>query len=61
MSDPQIPDPAALRARLMLSMDEMAKAVGVNRSTVWRWEHGAKPTMRHMRKLVKLATRTPPA
>lgn len=53
------PDPAALRARLMLSLDEMAKRLGVNRSTVWRWEQGLwKPQPRHMRKLAKLQEET---
>lgn len=55
MTTPQPIDPAALRARLMLSLDEMAVKLGVNRSTVWRWEQGVKPIPRHMRKLARLA------
>lgn len=54
MTTPQPIDPKTLRARLMLSLDEMAQACGVSKSTVWRWEHGDKPIARHRRKLATL-------
>lgn len=56
MTTPQL-NPAAIRARLMLTLDEMARRMRVNRSTVWRWEHGARPLPWHMRKLARIAAR----
>lgn len=32
-----------LRARAMLSQEELAEEVGVSPFTVWRWEHGEAP------------------
>ncbi|WP_246744241.1 helix-turn-helix domain-containing protein [Bartonella grahamii] len=33
-----------LRKRLNLTLDEMAALLGVNRSTVWRWEKYGVPS-----------------
>lgn len=44
-----------LRELAMLTPDEVAKACGVTRQSVWKWEHGiAKPSIPIRRKLVEI-------
>ena len=44
-----------LRELAMLTPDEVAKACGVTRQSVWKWEHGtAKPSIPVRRKLVEI-------
>lgn len=45
----------AERARAGLSAEEVAKQIGVNRNSVFRWESGeAEPTAENLEKLVQL-------
>jgi transcriptional regulator with XRE-family HTH domain len=32
---------------------EVARMIGVTESTVWNWEHGTEPELRHMPKIIK--------
>lgn len=44
-----------LREELKISQSELARRLGVNHSTVWKWEHGKeKPSLNNFIKLVNL-------
>lgn len=32
---------------------EVARIIGVTESTVWNWEHGTEPELRHMPKIIE--------
>ncbi len=55
-----MPTLRVLRERALLSQSELAKAVGVNRHTIYFWESGLKsPKPAHRRKLVEILRCTP--
>jgi transcriptional regulator with XRE-family HTH domain len=37
----------------MLSTLEVAEIIGVKKSTVWNWEHGTEPELKHMPKIIE--------
>ena len=41
------------RLDLGLNQIEVAEIIGVKESTVWNWEHGTEPELRHMPKLIE--------
>lgn len=41
------------RLDLGLLQIEVAKMIGVTESTVWNWEHGTEPELRHMPKIIE--------
>ncbi|MEW6419996.1 MAG: helix-turn-helix transcriptional regulator [Nitrospirota bacterium] len=41
------------RLDLWLLQIEVAKMIGVTESTVWNWEHGTEPELRHMPKIIE--------
>lgn len=36
-----------------LTQIEVAEIIGVKESTVWNWEHGTEPELRHMPKVIE--------
>ncbi len=49
-----------LREEAMLTQEELARACGVSRQAVMKWEHGqARPSMPVRRKLVEVLGKTP--
>lgn len=44
----------ALRNKLGLTQQALADRIGVNLSTVWRWEHGEVPILKSMATLLRL-------
>jgi transcriptional regulator with XRE-family HTH domain len=41
------------RLDLGLLQIEVAKMIGVTESTMWNWEHGTEPELRHMPKIIE--------
>ncbi|MBI5188936.1 MAG: helix-turn-helix transcriptional regulator [Nitrospirae bacterium] len=41
------------RLDLGLTQLEVAKIIGVKESTVWNWEHGREPELKHMPKIIE--------
>jgi DNA-binding transcriptional regulator YiaG len=44
----------AIRKRLGVSQAKLAKAVGVEQNTIWRWETGAVPISKPVARLVRI-------
>ncbi|MEW6419795.1 MAG: helix-turn-helix transcriptional regulator [Nitrospirota bacterium] len=53
--DPKIIGEHIRKRRLDLGLlqIEVAKMIGVTESTVWNWEHGTEPEIRHMPKIIE--------
>lgn len=47
------------RLDLGLLQIEVAKIIGVTESTVWNWEHGTEPELKHMPKVIEFLGYTP--
>lgn len=41
------------RLDLGLTQIEVAEIIGVKESTVWNWEHGTEPELRHIPKIIE--------
>jgi DNA-binding XRE family transcriptional regulator len=49
-----------LRERALMTPDELAAKVGVTRQAIYLWERGeARPTIKHIRTLVEVLSKTP--
>jgi transcriptional regulator with XRE-family HTH domain len=47
------------RLDLGLLQIEIAKMIGVTESTIWNWEHGTEPELRHMPKIIEFLRYVP--
>lgn len=55
-----MPNLRDLRERALLTPEELAEKVGVTRQAIYLWERGeARPTIKHIRELVKALSKTP--